>query len=180
MKKITHPIFTALILLTFGLILCATQTAQAQWMYDVQDSFYFMQDDGEFSDEEKDLEAQYVFRMCSQNTIQSTYFDCACLAGAFRQERDKPDLVPQDTLVNNILTNESRGCANTAAIAGDTYEFCSAYAKIFRARKNDGPEYCKCVANRSANAFKKKPTFAKNNIEKIRTNALLSCDRNPN
>lgn len=172
--------FMSFILCLIAFCAALIPAAQAQWMYDVQDSFYFMKDDGEFSDEEKDLEAQYVYRMCSENSIQSTYFDCACIAGAFRQERDKPDLVPQDTLINNILINDSRGCANTAAIAGDTYEFCSSYAKIFRARQKDGEKYCKCVANRSANAFKKNPSFGKNNIEKIRTNALLSCERNPN
>lgn len=170
MKKYT------LLFLIFITCLSAGMAAHAQSKYDVQDSFYFMKDGSEFTDEEKDLEAQYVYRQCQENTIRNIYFDCGCIAGAFRQERDKPILIPQDQIINSLLNDDSRGCANTVALAGETYEFCSEYAKVFRDRERDGPEYCKCVANKVAREFKRKPTFKNDNIETIRTNAMLSCD----
>lgn len=163
-------ILTSLLIFTMS---NSSNTAHAQ--YEIKDSFYFMKDDGEFSDEEKDEEAEYIYQTCNNNSIQSTYFDCACLAGAFRQERDKEKLVPQANLINSVLTDNSRGCANTAQIAGETYEFCTEYARSFRSRKKDNEGYCKCVANTMANSFKKNPIMRRKNIQNLRTEALGAC-----
>ena len=169
MKK--HLIF--FLALTFVAVFSAPAFAQ----YEVKDSFYFMKDDGEFSAEEKDEEAEYIYQKCEKNSIQRVYFDCACLAGAFRVARDKEKLVPQSTIVNSILTRDSRGCANTVAIAGDAYEFCTEYARVFRSRRKNNENFCGCVANKMALDFKKTPVLRKRKIEKMRTKALVSCGK---
>lgn len=145
---------------------------------DVKDSYYFMKDDNEFSDEEKDEEAQYVFEMCNYNILQRTYFDCACLAGAFRQERDKEELIPQNNIINMLLTKDTRGCANTVGIAGETYRFCTEYAESFRYREKNNEEYCECVANQTARKFSKNPRMNMNYVTNIRVDALSYCRKN--
>ena len=59
-----------LCLLLLGGLLWNAPFAHAQ--YEVKDSFYFMKDDNEFSDEEKDEEAQYVYQLCEGNIFQKT------------------------------------------------------------------------------------------------------------
>lgn len=145
---------------------------------DTKDSYYFMKDDNEFSDEEKDEEAQYVFDMCNYNILQRTYFDCACIAGAFRQERDKEELVPQNQIINSILTQDTRGCANTVGIAGETYRFCTEYAAAFRYREKNNEEYCECVANQTARNFTKNPRMNMNHVTNIRVDAMSYCKSN--
>jgi hypothetical protein len=155
-----------------GALVLAPNFSMAQ----VKDSFYFMKDDNEFSDEEKDLEAQYVFETCNQNFIQRVYFDCGCVAGAFRVERDKEDLIPQTTIVHNIMSEKRPECANSIGIAGETYEFCTEYARVFRERKTNNEGYCSCVANNTANKFKKKPRLSLRYIEDIRLDSMLTCN----
>lgn len=160
--------------LIFVFILCgASFTASAQ----TKDSFYFMKDDGIFSDEEKDEEAEYIYAQCASNTFQKIYYDCRCIAGAFRVQRDAEKLIPQDQILNDLLDDQDLGCVNTMQIAGDSYEFCMEYATISRSRKKNNDKYCGCVANKTALDFKKKPVLRLSNIEKIRTNALVSCAR---
>jgi len=163
--------------LFLALILVATTSfsKNSYAQFKVKDSFYFMKDDEEFSDEEKDEEAQYIHDQCVNNSIQSVYFDCACVAGAFRAERDKEKIMPQSQIVNTILTSDVYGCANTAAIAGETYEFCSEYARVFRSRKKNNSQYCKCVANTMAHNFKKEPQLRRRHIKDLRVNAMGSC-----
>lgn len=158
-----------------ALICIALLPTQAFAQYEVKDSFYFMKDDNKFSAEEKDEEAEYVYMLCARNPMKSVYFDCSCIAGAYRQERDKGPLVPQDQLLNSLFTDNQRGCANTAVIAGTTYQFCSDYTKSFRPRNRHNKEFCECVSNTTANNFAKKPYLKTSYIEKIRAEAMSSC-----
>ncbi len=134
-----------------------------------------MKDDGEFSAEEKDEEALYIYERCEGNVFQRVYFDCTCIAGAYRQERDKGPLIPQNTLLNSLYTENERGCTNTVAIAGDAYEFCEHYAKTYRSRKRNNKQYCECVANTVARSFAKNPHLQVNYIGNLQTEALGSC-----
>lgn len=148
-------------------------TAQAQ----VKDSFYFMKDDGVFSDEEKDEEALYIYKQCQRNPFQKVYFDCGCIAGDFRLQRNEEKLIPQGELINRITSNPREECVNTTVIAGDTYTQCLEYSETFRSRARNNEEYCQCAANKAALGFKKKPDIRLRNIEKIRSGALVSCAR---
>lgn len=141
-----------------------------------KDSYYFMKDDGEFTDAEKDEEAQFVFDRCNANFIQRVYFDCACVAGAVRQDRDKKDITPQGMLVSSYMSEENPQCANSVGIAGEAYEFCTEYARVFRERQTNNGDYCKCVANKTANGFKKKPRLSMRHIEDIRLKSMMSCE----
>jgi hypothetical protein len=156
-------------------ILAFTISPSAQ--AEVKDSFYFMKDDGVFSDEEKDEEAEYIHTRCLKNPFQSIYYDCGCIAGAFRVQRDAEKLIPQSQILEELANDKESPCVNTATIAGDTYEFCYDYVNIFRARDKNNVRYCKCVANRSAKNFKKNPTLSSRNIEKIKSNAMQSCNK---
>lgn len=144
---------------------------------ETKDSYYFMKDGSDFSPEEKDEEALYVYGQCENNIFQKTYFDCGCIAGAYRQERDNGPLIPQNTLLNSLYTNNQRGCTNTVAIAGDAYEFCDHYAKIYRKREKNNEQYCECVANTVARSFAKTPHLKLGYIGGLRTDALLSCKK---
>lgn len=162
--------FILAVFLSVGVLITASSaTAQAK------DSFYFMKDDGEFSAEEKDEEAQYVYENCEKNIVQRTYFDCACIAGAFRVSRDSGPLMPQANLINSLLSDPKSKCTNTLTIAGDTYEFCTEYARVFRHREKDNTQYCECVANKMANDFTKNPKLKEDYISNLRTDALVSC-----
>ncbi len=164
--------------MTALLIICALSAFTADdaaAQYEVKDSFYFMKGDGEFSDAEKDEEALYVFNTCQSNAIQSLYFDCACIAGAFRQERDSEKLVPQSQIINALFNDNNSQCANTIGIAGDAYESCQEYSSIYRARNKDNNKYCKCVANKTALNFQKKPILNTDYIRQLRSGAMLSC-----
>lgn len=169
MKIIGYSLFPLFLALVFTLPVYAA--------YEVKDSYYFMKDDGEFSPEEKDEEAQYVYEECERNAFQKIYYDCGCIAGAFRQERDKEKLIPQGQIVSDLFDNKELGCANTTAIAGNTYEFCNEFAKVFRSRKKNNQQYCECVANKVAHDFTKEPRLRTRYMEKLRSNAMLSCKK---
>ncbi|HPD82280.1 MAG TPA: hypothetical protein PLK85_00545 [Alphaproteobacteria bacterium] len=164
------------LVLGFGVLIGYIPGAQAQ--YAVKDSFYFMKDDNFFSDDEKDEEAQYIYERCEANPFQKVFYDCSCIAGAFRNERDKEQLVPQSQIFNSLFENKEIGCVNTVEIAGDTFQFCSDF--MFYSRPNmkeeEREKYCGCVANRTATNYKKDPELSPQHIQKIRGDALLSCD----
>lgn len=145
----------------------------------VKDSFYFMKDDGEFSDEEKDQEAAYIFQTCLTNKIRRQYFDCGCIAGAFRLERDSPDLVPQSHIVNKVYNDPNTKCVNTTGIAGTTYNKCLHFSKTFRHRKTEeeNADYCQCVANKTVANFQEKPKLNLRHMEKMKVAANLECYR---
>jgi hypothetical protein len=143
----------------------------------IKDTVYFMKDDNEFSPEEMDEEALYIFEQCQQHALRSVYFDCGCIAGAYRQEREKKGpYMPQSIIVNSLFSDNEQGCANTVGIAGNEYESCMESAKIFRSRQNNNEEYCECVANTTARNFKKDPRLSLSHIEDVAVQARLSCD----
>lgn len=160
------------IIIIFGLFI-----SPAHALYEVKDTVYFMKDDNEFSSEEMDEEAVYVHGICSKNKIQSAYFDCNCIAGAYRQEREKVGpYKPQSHILNELFDKNERGCANAEQIAGDTYAYCTNYAKSFRYREKNNEKYCQCVANKMARSFQKKPKLSMSYISRLRVNALSACE----
>lgn len=161
-------ILTALLLVTFIF------PAQAQV---AKDSYYFMKDDNEFSAEEKDEEAMYIFEKCSENIIQNTYFDCQCVAGAYRQARDDGPLKPQSNLLYSVIDKNAEECINKPAIAGDSYEFCENHTRMFRAREPNNKEYCECVARRSVRDFAKDPKLSTDFMADVQIDALITCER---
>ena len=163
--------FILSLLLPFSLVV-----GQAQSFEVVKDTYYFLKDDGKFSDEEKDEEALYIYQQCSRNIMQRVYFNCECVAGAFRQTRDSDEkLRPQSVILDEIFNDDSRGCVNEPVIAGENYRFCSNYAKTMRARSKNNDGYCTCVANNVAENFAKDPRLRTKHIERLRTDALVSC-----
>jgi len=144
--------------------------------YELKDSYYFMKDDGIFSDEEKDEEAEYIREECLKTTLQQRYYDCSCLAGAFRIRRDEEKLVPQDQILSDLYSDRNTKCVDTAKIAGNTYYACQEYAAIFRNRKAENNEYCKCVSNTVANEFAKSPRMKSYFINNLRVQAMSSCN----
>jgi len=144
-----------------------------------RDSFYYMKDDGIFSDEEKDEEAMYIYQKCNGNFLRRQYFDCSCIAGQFRLERDSKYLIPQSSILNKVYSGRDSMCANTVNIAGNSYQKCVQYSSIYRPRisKKQNEDYCVCVANRFANNFSKEPALDLRYIENIETGAMLSCNR---
>ena len=160
------------ILLIFGPFI-----SPAHAIYEVKDTIYFMKDDNEFSPEEMEEEAVYVHGICSKNVLQSSYFDCKCIAGAYRQEREKVGpYKPQNHILNELFDENERGCANTEQIAGEAYSYCINYSESFRYREKNNEEYCKCVANKMALSFQKEPRLSMSYISKLRVNALSACE----
>lgn len=165
-----------LLLLLFVTFTSATLVGQAQSFEAEKDTYYFLKGDGEFSDEEKDEEAFYIYQQCSSNIMQRVYFNCECVAGAFRQIRDSDEkLRPQSMILDEIFEDDSRGCINKPAIAGENYRFCLNYANTMRARSKENEGYCTCVANKVADDFGNNPKLKTKNIENLRTDALVSC-----
>jgi hypothetical protein len=158
------------------LILCVF-AMPVQAYEEIKDSFYFMKDDGEFSAEEKDEEAMYIYEQCSENIMQNTYFKCDCVAGAYRQARDEGPIKPQTNLLYSIFKDKAEECINKPAIAGEAYEFCQNHARMFRAREPNNEEYCECVARKSVTDFAKDPKLKTYFISDIHIDALTSCER---
>lgn len=159
------------------LVFSAFMTFSFEVCAQVKDSFYFMKGDGEFSAEEKDEEAQYVYDQCEANAIQGIYFQCECIAGAFRAARDDGPLVPQSNLIYSLFKDKARECINKPAIAGEAYDFCQNHSRIFRSREPDNEQYCECVARQSVKEFSKDPKLRSRFISKVHVNAMSACTR---
>ena len=164
-------------ILFISLLMLSLMPSAAYAQEVIKDTVYFMKDDNEFSPEEMDEEAQYMYDKCTTNSIRSVYFDCGCLAGAFRQAREKQGAyLPQEIIMNSLITDNERGCTNSVAIAGEAYEKCMVNAKIFRDREKNNKQYCECVARTTAKNFKKKPFLSSDNLTNVAVDAALSCD----
>ena len=173
-KNLTFTLFSVLLLVVF--MTSATTSAHAQ--YETKDSYYFMKDDGIFSDEEKDLEAEYIKEQCENSFLEKRYYNCACIAGTVRVERDKDQLMPQARLLNDLYNNPETPCVDTARIASEMYEFCMGYADVFRTR-NEGTQnqdYCECSANTMARDFAKEPVLRMRYINRLKSSALRTCE----
>ena len=164
-----------LLLFTMIALFCAP-FSQAVAFEVVKDTYYFLKGDGEFTDEEKDEEAQYIFGLCQENVMQRAYFSCECIAGAFRVKRDTDEQIrPQSSILNELFDGEASMCVDKPKIAGLSYKFCADYAKISSSRASKNEEYCSCVGNRVASQFEKNPLLRTHHVERLRTNALTSC-----
>jgi hypothetical protein len=162
--------------LPFMILCTATMLFATPAHAQIKDSYYFMADDGEQSQEEMEEEAEYVFQTCDNNTYQKNYFDCQCVAGAFLQQREKVGgVVPQEEILSNITRTNKAQCANTIEIAGEAYEDCQRYVSMFREYEKDNEEYCSCVGNTVAKRFSKAPYLRTTYIRKIRTDAIVEC-----
>ena len=153
--------------------LSLTPDAQAR----VKDSYSFMKDDGIFSDEEKDEEAEYVYKSCSNNSFHSIYYDCGCVAGSFRLQRDG-ELVPRDHILGKIYRNEKSQCANTLGIAGEMYGDCMSNFgndTNLKRRGIEATKMCSCFANKVAVDFSKTPKMQTSYIKALQVNAYTYC-----
>lgn len=144
--------------------------------YAERSSTDFMTDDGIFTDEEKDEEALWVKKQCDISASEQKYFDCACLAGAFRLKRNEEKLRPQTTIMNELFNDQKSPCLDPTKIAGRAYMECQQTIKIFRAREKDNEEYCTCVANSFTKDFVKKPNLRLRYIEHLKVNVMKKCD----
>lgn len=163
------------LLLTF-LLAAPFSPAMARKAPIVKDSAYFVANDGIQTPEEMEEEAQYVYGLCMSNGYQSLYFDCQCLSGAFLQTRERlgPTVLQNDIL--NTLTKSGKAvCANTTAIAGQSYEDCLSFANDSRELENDNEQYCTCAANKTATDFTKSPRLNIQYIRRLKTRALTYC-----
>lgn len=163
-------IFTVVITLSLGLM-----ATQANAEYTTKNSYDYMKDDGVFSDEEKDTEAEAMKRQCDRSVLEQKYYDCTCIAGAFRAKRDEELLIPQSTILRNLYNDPKTKCADPAKIAGNIYKDCMFSAPYMRSRKNDNPEYCACVANKVAKGFMKSPRLNQSFIGSIQSTAMKTC-----
>lgn len=144
---------------------------------DIKDAFHFMKDDNEFSAEEMDEEALYIRKICAGDVLKYSFYNCDCIAGAYRIEREeRGPYVPQSIIYNELFDNPDGKCADKERIAGETYEFCMRYSRAHRSREKNNPEYCTCVANKVATRFSDKPRFSLDYINNIRVRSMLSCD----
>ena len=171
MKKMKFFI-VFLLTLVIGLSAIAS-SVQAQ----DKNRLYFLRDDGEFSDEERDEEAQYIYERCTKNYMYSSFFECACVAGAFRMERDVSDDL-QGVILSRIYESRQSPCINTTNIAGTMYEECmgnhSKSSKLIR-RGIDPKKMCQCYANEIALTYTKKPIFKTKYISDIKNKAYIYC-----
>lgn len=172
---ISPMIFARLILLI--LCLAAAPSAIAQTIGEIpRDSNYYMMDDGEQSPEEMVMEAQYVHKLCDSNGYQATYFDCACLAGAFLLERERVGpMVLQQEILFDLTKSRNAKCANTAVMAGRVYEGCMNYANSMRELASDNEQLCSCAANKAASDFTRAPRLSVDYIRGIRRQAMRHC-----
>lgn len=169
MKYMVHAFFFCLLL---GLGTAAHATTDMP-----HDSYYFMLDDGKMSPKEMDEEAVVVFDSCQSNLYQKKYFNCECIAGKFRQIREKDGpMRPQEDIVYALFHKEaSSECVNPADIAGTVYKDCQHYTKIFRERARDNEAYCSCVGRTVTKRFSKSPYLDLDYIAKLNENAMLDC-----
>jgi hypothetical protein len=164
-------VFTAVLSLFLFLGIAPSSYAQSEG----RDSFYYMKDDGIFSDDEKDQEAEYIRGQCTSSILESKYFNCACIAGAFRVRRDDEKLSPQTSILNDLYNDPKSKCADPVKIAGNHYKFCTRFARVFRSRKADNEDYCKCVANTISKKFMSNPILRPGPLSKIRVDSMTSC-----
>lgn len=164
----------------FLLFALSPAAAQVNERNIVKDSIYFTMDDGVMTQEEMEEEAHYVHGQCARHVNLRLYFDCACIAGAFLREREaRGPLILQEEILTELYRTggKTAKCGNGPAIAGSIYRECLVFADSFRRLETNNEEYCQCVGNRVARNFTGYPYMRLAYISRLRTNALLSCER---
>lgn len=140
----------------------------------------YTMDDGIMDKEEMQMEAQDVYKLCQINAYQKKLFNCACLAGAFLQQREKLGPTAMQFEIFDMITNSpetSSSCANTADIAGRTYQSCLTFAKNWSPTEfdPDNEDVCSCTANKVAREFARTPRLNPQYIQILRSNAMKFC-----
>lgn len=113
-------------------------------------------------------EAFSVGNSCKSYDTVRDYYDCECLSANFLELRTRNPDAKQD----NLITSARKRCANTAGIAGDSYNRCLSWATTTR---DDYERYCTCYANTFARTFAKGPTDSIRGREMQMTYALNQC-----
>lgn len=141
-----------------------------------RDSIDYTIDDGVMTKEEMRQEAEYIFGLCANNAFQKSTFDCRCLSGAFLAERERlgPTAMQFD-IMQKLTNSEHAKCANTASVAGNTYNMCMEYNKYFRELARDGVEMCTCAANKTAAEFGKRPVLDPSYVGMLNTRYMIYC-----
>ncbi len=141
-----------------------------------KDSIDYTLDDGKMSKEEMQLEAEYIFGLCSRNAYQSLYFNCACLSGAFLLERERlGPTTPQSTIMQTLTQSEKAKCANVESMANQSFKNCMFYSTTYRQFSTDHNEVCQCAANRAANKFSDRPWLESSYVRSLNTEAISHC-----
>lgn len=169
-----HFLFS-LFILTLAAFLASPAMAQK-----IKNSLDYTMDDGIMDEEEMMMEAQDMYKLCTRNAYQRKRFKCDCLAGAYLQQREKLGPTIMQHEIYKIITNSKEvnpNCVNTEDMAADVYKQCMGLAinDMRTELSPDNDSFCTCVANRSANQFKKAPRMAMPYIESIRMNAYEYC-----
>ena len=125
-----------------------------------------------------------MYRLCEINAYQKRLFNCACLAGAFLQQREKLGPMVMQYEIYETITNSpevSSSCANTPEIAGQAYNSCLTFAENYGPTEFDPDtiDVCTCVANKVARDFTKLPRLSPQYVQILRSDAMTSC-KDPN
>ncbi len=148
--------------------------------YTSKDSFDYLKDDGIFSDEEKDEESFLVKQQCDRSVLERQYYNCSCLAGAFRLKRDEEKVTPQGTIMYKLLNDEKSECVDPSKIAGKTYADCMESSKILRPRRENNEKFCKCLANSFSEEFSSKPRLKRRYIKNMKVRIMGTCHAKTN
>ena len=146
-----------------------------------KDRMYFLQNDGVFSEEEKDEEALYVYESCKRKQLYNDFFECGCVAGIFRMERETSK-DRQGLILNKIYNNRGSPCINVPGIAGSSYEQCKADYKGSSSLIRSGvplEKMCQCYGNHVAHHYTKKPIFTFEYIMFLKKQANVDCRLDP-
>lgn len=144
-----------------------------------RDSVYFTMDDGIMTPDEMEEEATYIFNMCDLNVTQRNMFNCQCLAGAFLKKREAlGPTVPQFDILQDLTLGHPVDCANTEALAGQTFKACMDFMAPHRSyeSREDNIAYCECTANKVANDFTRDPALAPSYVRRLTYTSFLYCN----
>ena len=133
--------------------------------------------DDEFSEEEKDEEALYIYALCDANYIHRQYYDCACISGAFRAARETNETEQYAPLLTRLYNNPETQCVNKVGLAGKTYLECIEDSKIMRSRNSSesNEQYCSCLANGTVREFSADPSLNLRFMRNAYVDAALAC-----
>ena len=169
----------------FALFFCALNIGLIGFVSNAQavpkDRMYFLKNDGIFSEEEKDEEALYVYEKCKKNLSYNSFFECSCVAGVFRMERETSEQ-RQSIILLDIYRNIKSPCINAPGIAGSSYERCKENYKNSSdlIRKGISLErMCQCYGSYFTESYMKKPLFTTKHIMHLQKKANIACRSAP-
>ncbi len=166
-----------ILILSLFIVICGLFILPDSAYAQLKNSTYFMMDDGEFSEEEKDLEAEYVYTQCSRNSVKQFYFDCGCVAGMLRNARDAELITPQSQILQGIYNSEAEVCVDIPKIAGRNFGQCMDLAPMTHpySTPTEHGEFCSCVGNMVAKEFSKNPKLDTDYIKNLQSSSMTLC-----